>query len=455
MGRKYDFEYIIVGSGPAGTTAAKNLAKAKKRVALIEGRVFGGTNINTRDIPYATALNFSHTYHKVNSLPEFKNQDLGFSLPTAVMHQEKVVAESRKINKKSCEEAGVICLSGHANFIDQHTIAIGSKKLTAANFILATGSRTRTSMIAGTETVDYLTPETAVKIRKLPKVILVVGGGATGCEVATYFAELGTKVIIMEAARRILPREDKEVSAIVSDYLTKRLGAMVLPGYKVVALEKTKATKRVIFKCGNSEKAIRVDTIVLATGSEPRLDYGLENAGVKYNESGIIVNKFFVTSAKNIYAIGDAIGGESSTARSEYEAALLTSNLIHKAKNQASYKGFVREVNTTLGVATVGVNESDLIKRKLKYKKAIVSLNEIMAGKIYHDESGFVKILADPRGRVVGATVVSPNAGLMAEEIATFVRHNLGVLELASVPRSANEYSYAIKLAAKKLLRKK
>ena len=94
MGRKYDFNYIVIGSGPAGSAAALTLAKAKKRVALVEGKYFGGTNLNTRDIPYGVALDFAHTYHKVSRLPEFSHQDLTFNFPTIVAQQFKAIIES-------------------------------------------------------------------------------------------------------------------------------------------------------------------------------------------------------------------------------------------------------------------------------------------------------------------------------------------------------------------------
>ncbi len=455
MGKKYNFEYIVIGSGPAGSAAAINLAKAKKRVALVEGHHFGGANLNTRDVPYSVALDFSHTFFKVSSRPEFKNQDLTFSLPTAIAEQTKTVLNAGGNNKTVYEKAGVICLEGYANFIDKNTIAIDNRRFTAKNFILATGSKLNVSEISGTDHVKFLTPENAIKVRRLPKVALVVGGGSTGCEIAEYFAELGTKVIIMESAKRILPREDKEVSEVISNYFTKRLGMMILPNYKVVALEQSNEGKRVIFQNGRTEKAAYVDCIILATGNKPTLDYGLENAGVKYKDSGILVNKLFETSAKNIYAIGDCIGKESSTTRADYEGTILASNLINKAKNQVNYIGLIRATNIFPEVVTIGPTETELIKAKRKYKKVIVNLNEIPAGKINRFDYGFIKLLSDRNNHIIGASIVMPNAVLLSEEISLAIRHKLSALELASTPHTVNSYNYAIKLAAKSLLNKK
>ena len=458
MGKKYDFNYIVIGSGPAGSAAAIALAKAKKRVAIVEGHHFGGSNINTRDIPYGVALDFAHIYHKISRLPEFSHQDFSFNFPAIIAHQLKAIIESGGgDNQKVFNEAGVVCIHGYANFLDHNTIAVGDQKFTAQNFILATGSHLNTSIIAGTDAVNYLTPETALKTRRLPKAVLIVGGGSTGCEIAEYYAKLGAKAIIMEKSSRLLPQEDVDVSQTITDYFTDHLGIMVLSSCKVIALEQDDLSKRVVFQSDHTEKMVRVDCIVLATGNQPTIDYGLENAGVKFKKSGELkVDKSFQTSIKNIYAIGDCIGNnESSTERANYEGSLLASNLINHTKNVANYRGFARVTNTSPAVVTVGLSENELKSQKRKYKKSVINLRDIPAGKIYNLQYGFVKLVADRSNRILGACIVAPDAETLAGEIALVIRHNLTALELASTPHIANNFSYAIKLAAKKFVSKK
>ena len=455
MGKKYDFDYIVIGSGPAGSTTALQLAKAKKRIALVEGRFFGGTNLNTRDVPYAAALDFSHLYSRLQTFPELKNQDFHFNLPTVPARELKVVIESGGNNKKIFEDAGITCIKGFANFLDSNTIAVNEKKYTSSEFILATGAHLKIGEIAGTDSVKYQTPETAIKISRPPKVVAIVGGGSTGCEIASYYAELGIKTIIFGAAERLLPREDEEVGHTIANYFSDRLGITIFTSAKVVAIEEDEFSKRVIFRHENTEKAIRVDCIVLATGSQPNLDYGLENAKVKYKNTGIIANKYFETSAKHIYAIGDCIGSESSTDRAYQEGLTLANNLVNKVKNSPNYQGLVRTVNTFPEVATVGFSEDDLLKRDRKYKKAFIKLNEIAASKIHNFDYGFIKLLADRSNHIIGGIVVAPHAELIASEIAIAVRHNLTALELASIPHGLNSYNYLVKLTAKELLTKK
>lgn len=451
MSTKFDYEYIVIGSGPAGSAATLMLAKSKKRVALIESKFFGGSNLNTRDIPYAVALDFSHAYQKLLSLPEFKNQDPTFSLPSAVSHQLNSVLKINADHQKLYESNNITCLRGSANFLDQNTIAIGKQKLTAINFILATGSQLKTIEISGTDKVSYLTPETALKIRRTPKVAVVVGGGPTGCEIAEYYAELGIKVIILETSSRLLPHEDQEVGDCLTEYFKNELKITVLPNSKVVALEQDNISKRVIFRNAKSEKMVRTDCIVLATGSAPILDYGLENAGVKFNNSGIVVDKYFQTSTKNIYAVGDCLGNDSSTERAEYEGNLVAINLINKTKILPNYKGFIRRIDTFPEVAVIGHSEDDLLKRDRKYNKALIPLSELTASKIYDFNYGFIKLLADKNNRLLGACIVAPNAKLIAAELAIPLRHNLTITEIATTPHFINDYQYALKLAAKKL----
>ena len=454
MNKKYNFDYIIIGSGPAGLTAAKKLSKNKKlKIALVEASTLGGSNLNTRDIPYHVSLGFSHRYHQFKNYPELSGSSLDYNFPTIVSHQAYITGRIETTLKEKLTEKGVTIINGLAHFLDSHTVAVGSTNYTADSFIIATGAKLNTGDIVGTDTVNFLTPDTAIKVRRLPKFVFVIGGGPSGCEIAEYYAELGAKVLIMEKSSHLLPREDKEVGETLKTYFEKELGMMVITSSKVVAIEQDGGVKRVIFTTKGQEKMVRIDCIVLATGSSPNTDLGLENAGVKYKSVGIGVNNLCQTSTKNIYAIGDCLGGESSTERAEYQASVLAANLTSRSKNLLSYSGFTRITNTYPEVATVGLNELDLKKRKVK--TAIVYFKDLPIGKISRDDYGFIKIIADGKNHILGATIVAPHAHLMAEEFAIAIRHRLTALELASTPHVVNSHNYAIKLCAKKLLKSK
>ena len=459
MGKKYNFDYLIIGSGPAGSTLARLLSANKKlRIGLVEGRAFGGTNLCIRDIPQSVCQSFAHTFYKLSAAPEIGGQALHYNFPSIVSHQIAVATLLGAGDTELYKSAGITCIPGYAHFLDAHTIAVDDKQFTSENFVLATGAKISTGDIIGLNSVKCLTPDTVPRLRRQPKFVFVIGGGPSGCEIAEYFAKLGTKVIIMEQAPNLLPKEDPEAGQALASYFANDLNIMVITNSKVVALENDGNVKRVIFKSGAEDKAVRVDCIVLATGSVPYTDYGIENAEIHTNKSnGIMVNKSFQTTAKNIFAIGDCTGGNhSSTERAEYEASVLADNILHKTKGFADYKGFVRLTNTCPAVACVGSTEARLKRHHAKYKTSIVYLKDLPAATVDGLDHGFAKIIASRRtGHILGGTIVAPHAEFMAAELSIAIRHRLTVLELASTPHIANSYNYAIKLAAKKLLQQK
>ncbi len=458
MGKKFDFEFIVIGSGPAGTAAALNLARiTKRKVAIVDGGEFGGANLNTRDVPYAAGLKFAHLYHEATHAANYgiSSMNLHFNFPTAVNYQTEVVKRAGGGDTTEFEKAGITCISGMANFIDENTIAVGEREYSASRFVIATGAKLSTSGIAGTDFVPFSTPDDALSGSRLPRAVCVVGGGATGCEIAEYFAKLGVKTALLERSSRLLPREDEEVGKVMRDYFENELGIVVLTNARVVALEKDAASKRVVFSKDNREKMVRVDKIVLATGSEPATDLGLENAGVKYKKSGILVTKSFQTSAKNIFAVGDCIGGESSTDLAAAQGSYLASTLGYRVKTPFECVGMIRAVGTCPEVATVGYNEDDLVRRDKRYRKEVVYLSEVRAAKISGFKYGFVKLITNKENRLVGAVIVAPGAVAMAHELALAVRSRATLIEIATLPHKANTFSEAIQLAARRMLANK
>ena len=200
---KYDFKYIVIGSGPAGATAALTLAKARKKVALVEGTAFGGASLATREIPYAVTLDFVHNYYRFLRQPEVTCKGISVSFASIIGHQMKAVVDSSADHSaKTLEKSGLICIKGFATFLDPHTIAVGKRKFSSEYFILATGSELYPGTVKGIDSVPFLTPDNALKIRRLPQAAIIIGGGATGCELAEYYATLGVKTLLAERAPR-------------------------------------------------------------------------------------------------------------------------------------------------------------------------------------------------------------------------------------------------------------
>lgn len=453
MAKSYDYQFIVIGSGAAGSAAALLAAGMGAKTAIVEADRWGGTTLNYRDIPYGAALGFAQRYTAAVAGSRFgmSSTTLRYNYPSVLNWQAAAVRRAGGGNRKLFEAAGIDCYYGFANFINPYEIAIGKEQISGERFLLATGTNLAVSGISGLDMVSCWSPDAAIRMSKLPKAVMVVGGGSTGCEIAEYFASLGSKVVLAEAQERLLPREDAEAGEAIARHLTKALGVTVLTESRVVAVAQDSRSKQVIFVQGGQEKSVRVEAIVLATTPEPSTDYGLENAGVKYTAAGIEVNENLRTTCAHIWAAGDVIGGESSTERATYEAKLATTNALKRAGNIINYSGFARMTDTMPKVAKVGLNTADCEKLKIRYRTALVPIETISAANTNDFREGLVKVLADGKGQILGATVVCPEADLVVQELALAVRCGLRAEEVAGTPHVATSWSEAVRIACRKL----
>ncbi len=450
---KNDYQYLVIGSGAAGTAAALMAAGLGAKTAIVEADRWGGTTLNYRDIPYAAALGFAQRYAEAVAASRFgmSSSTLRYNYPTVLNWQAAAVRRAGGGNRKVFENAGIDCFHGLAQFINSHEIVVNDQRIRSEKFLIATGTTIAMNGIAGIDTVSCWSPDTALRMAKLPKVMLIVGGGSTGCELAEYFGALGVKVCLLEAQDRILPREDPEASEVIEKHLKDRFGIKILTRARVTALQQDRSSQQVIFVRNGQEKAIRVEAIVLATTPEPATDLGLENAGVKYDYRGIKVDEKLGTSNRHIWAAGDVIGGESSTEKAIYEGKLATLNAIKNSGNLINYTGFTRMTDTMPQVAKVGLNELECAQLNQKQKSAIVPLDAVSASNVNDFRAGFVKLTVNPRGQLLGGTVVAPGADAVVQEIALAVRSGLKVNEVAGTPHVAMSWAEAIRLAAREL----
>ena len=450
---KFDYDYIVIGSGAAGSAAAMMGASLKKKTAIIEAEKWGGAGINHRDVPFAACLHFAHLYNDALQGTKFglSTSNLRYNYPAVQRWREVATDRAYNTGKEIFEEVGIDCYEARANLVDEHTVAVGKDRtITGAKILIATGSVPDETSVAGTSTVDYLTPTSAIRMQQIPKTVLIAGGGPSGCEVAEYLTALGAKVVILEIAGRLLPREDEEVGRAMERHL-ERLGVKVLAQSRVVMIEKDAISKKVVLMRGGQEKALRVDEIVRATGSKPLLDIGLENAGVEYSKEGITVDKNLRTTTKNIYAAGDVIGGISSTEKAAYDAAIATSNAVNRGKSVVDYTGYVRMTDTKPAIASIGLTEDDCVRRDLHYLKELVEYGSMFVGNVNDFGNGFVKMLCNKQGKILGCTVVAPEAGSVIQEVALAMKQGVLVSELAGVPHVNSAWSEGVRIVARRL----
>lgn len=450
----YDYDLIVIGSGAGGSAAATIAAREGKRVAIVEASVFGGESPNWGDVPTKALLHAAQLYEEAKHGARFgiRSSMLSYNFPSLTAWKELVVKRTGAGgNRRYYENEGIDTYQSVAHFLSPHEISIGRRHLSAEYFIIATGSHLVPPAILGLDTVKYLTPRNIHTVMRPPKTLYVIGGGQTGVELAQLMAILGTKVYIADIASRLLPGEDAEAGEMLAKILHEQKGVTVLTQTRTLSVEKENIAKRVTYTRGGVEKSLRVDEVLVATGRQPSVDLGLENAGVEYTPKGIEVNEYLQTTAKHIFAAGDVLGHQSYTHTALLESRIAANNILSKNKATPDYTATPRLIFTYPGVASVGFSEDDCLKRDLAIKTAIAPLNIITRSNTSDFRDGFVKLITDKKGVLLGATIVAPHAGELIHELALALKHGMTANDIAITPHAFLSWSEAIRVAAAKL----
>lgn len=456
MAQKHTFDYdlIVIGSGAAGSAAATIAAKAGKRVAIVEAEVFGGSSPNWGDVPTNALLHAAHLYDEARHGARFglRSSTLGYNYPSLRAWKELAVQRTGAgNNRRYYENQGISAFNGIAHFLSPNEISVNRRHLSAGKFLIATGSRWITPDIPGLDIAGCVTPRALLEFTRPPKTLLIIGAGQTGVEIAQLMATFGTKVYLVEKASRILPHQDSEVGHLMERILHEQKGVTSLTETRVLSAVKDGLGKRVVISRGGTEKSIRVDEIVVAGGRAPMVDFGLENATVKYTPKGVEVNEFLQTSAKHIFAAGDVLGRASHTHTALLESRVAAHNILHKNYVAPDYSATPGVIFTHPGIAHVGLSEDDCSKRDLSINKAVAPLTMVARSNTSDFRDGFVKLITDKKGVLLGGTIVAPHAAELIHEVTLAIKHGLTADAIAQTPHAFLSWSEAIRVAAAKL----
>lgn len=456
MPKKHSFDYdlIVIGSGAGGSAAASIAARNGKKVAIVEADTFGGDSPNWSDVPTKALLHAAQLYDEARHGARFglRSGTLGYNYPSLRAWKDLAVKRTGAGgNRKFYENEGIATYHSAAHFLSPNEISIARRHLSAQNFLIATGSHWVTPDVQNLEAAGYLTPRTMLESIRPPKSLFIIGGGTIGVEMAQLMAIFGTKVYLADIAARILPKEDEEVGVMMERLLHEQKGVSVLTQTRVLVAQKEGLGKKVTYSRGGQERTVRVDEILIATGRTPNVDLGLENAAVTYSAKGIETNDHLQTSARHIYAAGDVLGHSSHTHIALMESRIAAHNMLVKQKTSPDYSATPRLTFTHPGVASVGLSEDDCLKRDLKIKKAVAPLNMVARSNTSDFRDGFVKLIADKNGVLLGGTIVAPHAAELIHEVTLAVKHGLTAKQLADTPHAFLSWSEAIRVAAARI----
>jgi len=451
---QFDYDLIVIGSGAAGSAAATIAAREGKKVAIVEADTFGGDSPNWSDVPTRALLHAAQLYDEARHGARFglRSATLSYNYPSLRAWKDLAVKRTGAAgNQKFYQSQHIDTYAGRAHFLTPHEVSVNRKHLSAAHFLIATGASWGMPDIPGIDKITYQTPRTILESIRPPKSIYIIGAGTAGVELAQLLAIFGTRVYLAEIAARILPAEDEEVGELLERYLREGKGVTSLAQTRTTSIVKDGLGYRVTYLRGGIEKSIRVDEILVTTTRTPNVDLGLENAHVDYTAVGIKVDEHLQTSARHIFAAGAVIGRTTHTHDALLESRVVAHNILMKNKIAPDYTASPRLTFTYPGVATVGLTEDDCLKRDLRISTGIAPLNIIARSNTSDFRDGFVKVVADKKGVLLGATVVAPHAAEIIHELALAVKYQLTAAEVAATPHAFLSWSEAVRVACGKL----
>jgi probable pyridine nucleotide-disulfide oxidoreductase len=424
----YHYDLISIGSGSSGRRVAVALKQAGWKTAIIEKDVtnhFGGTCICTGCIPTKALLEKSL---KTNNLEEVK------------AHKENIVERIRSGTLRHVEErVGLEVIRGEAKFIDNHTIDVAGEKYTSDLIVVATGSKSVIPPVIGLKDVNYKTSEQILKLDKVPKRLLVIGGGRIGLEFATLYHRLGSEVFIFEATNQLLPGEDTEIVKAIDEYLSK-LGIKIFKGKFVEEVKEKENNGIKEFEIILEDGSYIGDELLVATGRVPNINkLNLEQIGIKTEKNAIKVNEFMQTSIPSIFAIGDVVGDPMFTNWASFQSGVLLENLKvdrydNNKWNKLQMPNVPRICFIEPELASTGLTEAEARKR---YGDDVVTYNfyNKWLGKsmIVDDWDGILKgIGRKGSNEILGVSLWGNRAGSLVQMFVLAMDNKLGWKELAS-----------------------
>lgn len=453
------FDVVVIGSGPGGYVAAIRCAQLGMNTAIIEKySTLGGTCLNVGCIPSKALL--ASTHH-VDEIKHFA--DHGIELPGEVkIDLEKMIARKQTVVDQTCggvkflmDKNKITVFEGVGSFENATTINVTKQdgpveQISAKNTIIATGSKPSSLPFIAIDKERIITSTEALKLKEVPKHLIVIGGGVIGLELGQVYLRLGAQVSVVEFADRVLPTMDAAVSKELTKVL-KKAGMKFYTSHKVQKVERNGET--VVVEALNAKGeviSLEGDYSLVSVGRRPYTDgLNAEKAGVKLTERGQIeVNDHLQTAAANIYAIGDVVRGAMLAHKAEEEGVLVAEQLAGQ-KPHIDYNLIPGVVYTWPEVAAVGKTEEQLKAENKEYKVGQFPFRALGRARASSDTDGFVKILADKNtDEILGFHIVGARAADLIAEAVVAMEYRASAEDISRMSHAHPTFAEAIKEAA-------
>lgn len=431
-----EYDLVTIGTGSAAFAAAIRATSLGARVAMVERGTVGGTCVNVGCIPSKHLLAASHTFHTADHHPfaGVATEQGDVHLPALIGRKAEVVEAIRQEKYLDLADYyGFELLRGHARFAGPDRLDVeGWGEVRARSFLLATGAAPWAPPIPGLEDAGYLTSTAAMELSELPESLVVIGGNYIGLELGQVFANLGTRVTIVEVLDRIAPLEEPEISGAMTRILEEE-GIRVVTGATVTRVERG-GPRAVVAEVGGREERFESSEVLVATGRRPVLDgLGLEHAGVELDDRGrLVLDETLRTSNPRVFAAGDVTGAPQFVYVAAAQGTLAAENALGDTGRAMDYAALPRVTFTTPNIAAVGLTDEQAQEAGYACECRVVELRHIPRARVNLDTRGLFKVVADRQtGRVLGVHALAENAGEVILAGVYAVKFGLTVQDLA------------------------
>jgi pyruvate/2-oxoglutarate dehydrogenase complex dihydrolipoamide dehydrogenase (E3) component len=440
MQRQFDFDVAIIGGGSGGYAAARTAAAGGLKTVVIEGgKEVGGLCILRGCMPTKALLYAAEVKHLAEHSRTWgvRAGKVSFNFARVMARKNEQIKDFADFRVKQLNGGKFKFIRATAQFRDPHTVELSTgKKLTARNFIIATGSTVSAAPLPSLATTGYITSDDAVALPRLPKSLIILGGGAIAAEFAQFFARFGVKVRLIQRSHHILKEFDTDAGEEM-EHVFRREGIEVFTGTKLLDARRTAQSKTVWFEHNGKRASVSAAEILFALGRAPNTaSLALSHAGVTADNGRVVANAQMQTNVPHIFAAGDCTGPHEIVHIAIQQGETAVHNILHpRAPRRMDYRLLISVVFTDPQVATVGLTEKAAEELGVKYLAASYPFNDHGKSLIMEARDGFVKLLADPAsGEILGGACVGPTGGELIHEIVAAMAKRMTVHELAAMP---------------------
>ena len=454
-----NFDVVVIGSGPGGYVCAIRCSQLGLKTALIEKYdALGGTCLNVGCIPSKSLLDSSHHYD--DAIKHFDSHGITIegsikvNLEKMISRKQNVVDQTTKGIEFLMSKNKIKVYNGLGSFLDSHTVKIDNSsnitKISFKNAVIATGSKPTSLPFAKIDKKRIITSTEALKLKEIPKKLIVIGGGVIGLELGQVYNRLGAEVSVIEYSNTITPFMDSAVSKELIRIFKKQKIKFYL-SHKVFNVSVNKDNVNVDAEDSNGNKiSFSGDYCLVSVGRKPFTEgLNLKALNIITNDKGQIdVNNHLQTKIENIYAIGDVVRGPMLAHKAE-EEGVMAAEIIAKQKPHIDYNLIPNVIYTWPEVASVGKTEEQLINDGIEFKKGQFPMRALGRARASMDIDGFVKILADKKtDEILGVHIIGARAADLIAEAVTAMEFRASAEDISRMSHSHPTYAEAIKEAA-------